>query len=170
VGEPADDLTPLLGPVPAGVPDPARRERAYRTTAGVLRRGRWVRRGWVGVMAAGLFAGGGVVGWVVKPTPTPEVVRVTVPEPPPSEPPPVIVPPVEPTPLTAEQLELRAELADEPAEAARLFREAGDKFLAARDFENAARCYRRHLHADPNARTPSTSDSWLLMTLKLPNQ
>lgn len=112
-----------------------------------------------------LFVGGGVCGWLVKPT------QATVVKSPSSkaEPSPVSTPPPESDPLSAEKLELRAELADDPAEAARLYRTAGDRFLSDRDYENAARCYRRHLSvADAESQKVSASDSWMLTTMKVP--
>lgn len=113
--------------------------------------------------AVAVFAVGGVVGWVVKPT----AAAVVVPPPVPAEP---IAPvPSEVEPLTAERLELNAELADDPTESARLYREAGDRFLTDRDYENAARCYRRHLAvADADTQKVRTSDSWMLHTMKVP--
>jgi len=131
----------------------------------LLRRGRVLRRLGVGLAAVGVFASGGVVGWFAKPTP-PKVVLISR-EPVTEHPAPT--PPTEPAePLTAERLELNAELADDPSDAARLFREAGDRFLSDRDYENAARCYRRHLAvADAEGRKASASDSWMLLTMKV---
>ena len=53
-------------------------------------------------------------------------------------------------------------------EAAALYREAGDRFLADRnDSPQAARCYRLHLmRAGPDALTVTADDSWLLIALK----
>ncbi len=157
-----DDFTDLLRP-PSGDPDPTRTAETLAATLRVRRRSLLFRRaGWV-AGAVGLFAAGGAVGWVLKPTPS-AVVPVALQTA--AEPAPTVA---ESLPLSAEQLELQAELADDPAIAARLFREAGDRFLTAdRDYENAARCYRRHLSAHPDAKKVATSDSWLLLTLKLP--
>lgn len=159
------DPTDALGAVPAGKPDAARREATLKATTRLLRRGRVLRRLGVGLAAVGVFASGGVVGWFAKPTP-PKVVVISR-EPVTEHPAPT--PPTEPAePLTAERLELNAELADDPSDAARLFREAGDRFLSDRDYENAARCYRRHLAvADAEGRKASASDSWLLLTMKV---
>jgi hypothetical protein len=156
-----DDLTPLLVP-PSATPDPIRRQARLRKTAGVIRRRRWVRRGVIGVAAVALFAAGGVVGWVAKPTPVvPPLVVPPEPETPVAPPPPA-------EPQSAEKLELLAELADDPTTAARLYREAGDRFLTDRDYENAARCYRRHLSvADADTQRVNSSDSWMLHTMKV---
>jgi hypothetical protein len=163
--EPPEDLAPLLGPVPPVAPDPVRREHTLRATTNALRRGRTVRGGVLVFGAAVLFLAGGVAGWLAKPTPA----VVELPAPPASVPAAESARPVEVEPPTAERLELRAELADDPADAARLYREAGDRFLTARDYENAARCYRRHLGvADAEALKVSASDSWMLHTMKRP--
>jgi hypothetical protein len=160
------DPTDALGVVPAGTPDVARREATLKATVGVIRRGKPLRRLGAGLLAVGVFTSGGVVGWFAKPT-QPSVVVIS-PEPVTEHPAPA--PPSEPAePLTAERLELNAELADDPADAARLFRQAGDRFLTDRDYENAARCYRRHLAvADADGRKVSASDSWMLLTMKVP--
>lgn len=161
----ADDLADVFASVPLSAPDPTRQESTFRATAGVLRRARGFRRGVAGLGAVAIFAAGGAVGWLAKPTPphVPIVSPVPAPAPPPT------TPTAPPEPLTAERLELLAELADEPSEAARLYREAGDRFLTDRDYENAARCYRRHLSAaDADGRQLSASDSWMLQTMKTP--
>jgi hypothetical protein len=51
---------------------------------------------------------------------------------------------------------------------ARLFRQAGDKYLAqGTDIASATRCYANHLaEAGPEALAVTTDDSWLLMRLK----
>ena len=71
-------------------------------------------------------------------------------------------------PLTAAKLELNAELQDDAATAAKLYRQAGDRYLAdEQDYANAARCYRLFLArgGDP-ALAPEPGDSWLLTSLK----
>jgi hypothetical protein len=164
VSEPPDDLAGLLGPPPGSSDDPCRRARTFAATTRTLRRRRALRQLAFVAGAIGLFAAGGGVGWVVKPTPPAEVVVAR-----PATPQPVAPLPVEAEPLTAERLELQGELADDPNDAARLYREAGDRFLTARDYENAARCYRRHLAvADADARKASAADSWMLHTMKTP--
>lgn len=71
-------------------------------------------------------------------------------------------------PDTASQAELLAEQSDDRAEAGRLYRLAGDRFLNdAQDYRNAARCYRLYLdRAGEGALTPSAADTWLLTSLK----
>ena len=71
-------------------------------------------------------------------------------------------------PDTASQAELLAEQSDDRAEAGRLYRLAGDRFLNdAQDYRNAARCYRLYLdRAGEGALTPSATDTWLLTSLK----
>jgi hypothetical protein len=73
-----------------------------------------------------------------------------------------------PDPPTAAAAELRAELADDPTEAARLYRMAGDKYLGDRaDYANATRCYRLYLiRAGDAGLTPEPTDTWLLTSLK----
>lgn len=167
MNEPADDLDGLLGNPPVSSHDPGRRATTLAATSRVLHRERQFRRVLVAAGVIAAFGAGGVCGWWAKPSPA-TVVVVTPPEPVAS--PSNSSPAVAVESLTPEQLEVRAELAEDPAEAARLFREAGDRFLTARrDYENAARCYRRHLAvADDDARKASSSDSWMLHTMKDP--
>ena len=170
-----DDLDRLLGPPPGGADDRLKVAILRRTTRAVGRR-RWVRMAGKLTAAAGLFAAGVGVGWTGKAdrvafehqwleesAPPPEVVAVPVfvPVAPPS------LPVVENPYLTADRLEQQAELAG-PAEAARLYRLAGDTYLtAAAEPGQAARCYKLHLrHAGPAALAVEPADSWLLMSLK----
>jgi hypothetical protein len=161
-----DDLLPLLAPHPGGELNPAA---LLTATTSVLRRRALVRRAakFGGVLL--VFALGGVGGWLVKPTPEREVVTVIEPMPVavvvplrPADPEPTDAPP------SAGALELLAEQADTPAEAAKLYRAAGDRFLKdAGDYEQAVRCYRLYFrHAGNDARTVTADDSWLLMSLK----
>ena len=63
--------------------------------------------------------------------------------------------------------ELQAEQMDDPAEAAKLYRAAGDRFLDREDYRNATRCYRLFLaRAGDNGLSPEKGDSWLLTSLK----
>ncbi len=67
----------------------------------------------------------------------------------------------------ATQAELRAEQADDRAEAARLYRQAGNAFLRDQDYANATRCYRLYLaRSGDTALSLDTDDSWLLVSLK----
>ena len=164
-----DDLLPLLSPRPAGAVGD--RAAILAATAGVLRR-RWRFRQLV--KAAGfllVFTGGGAAGWLVKPTPEREVVAVTVTE---TTAVAVVVPlrPAAPepadTPPSPGTLELLAEQAGTPADAAKLDRAAGDRYLTdGGDYEQAVRCYRLYFrHAGDDGTSVSTDDSWLLMSLK----
>jgi len=157
-----DDLAGLLAPRPGGSPNPAA---LLAVTAGVLRRRARLRRAARGVGVSLVFALGGVAGWVLKPSPEPRVVTVVE-----VAPAPVAQPVAAPAdrPMSATELELLAEQADTPAEAANLYRAAGDRFLKdAGDYEQAVRCYRLYFrHAGAEARTVSADDSWLLMSLK----
>ena len=162
-----DDLDRLLGP-PAGDPNPDLREVIRRRTGRGVRRRRWVRVGGNVLTAVGLFVAGLAVGSARVPAPPdpppPEVIAVPVlvPVRPPAPPPP------ENPYLTADRLEQDAERTDDRAEAARLYRLAGDKYLTdAAEPGQAARCYRLHLrYAGPAGRTVEPADSWLLMSLK----
>jgi hypothetical protein len=77
-------------------------------------------------------------------------------------------PPSPPRVLSPAELELEAEKATVRAESARLFREAGDRFLRDQaDYRGALRCYRNFLNeADPADRAVSADDTWLLTSLK----
>jgi hypothetical protein len=166
----ADDLDELLGPKP-GPDNAALRAAILRRTGRAIRLRPGARRAKLAAAAAVLLAAGGAAGWLIKPAPTltpPEKEFVAVPVA-------VAVPPAEPAPpapaesVTAEQLELRAEQADDRATAAALYRQAGDRYLADRnDSAQAARCYRLFLmHAGKGGLAVSPDDSWLLIALKL---
>ena len=158
-----DDLDFLSVPPPAG--DPALRDRLRGRTAGVVRRRTWLHRFGRASVVLVAFAGGvAVQRFAVGPEVRELVVTVEVPaavEAP--APPPVAVPE-----RTPGELELLAEQADDPAEAARLFRSAGDRYLKDRDDLRAAlRCYRNFLDAAGDADlSASPADTWLLASLK----
>lgn len=170
MSEESDDLSSLLTPRPGPGPGPAA---LLAATTGVLRRRAFVRRCARVAGVALVFVLGGAAGWVLKPTQGPEVVTVTVtvtvyqpvavvlpapvPEPSPAD-----------TPVSPTALELLAEQADTPAEVARLYRAAGDRYLAdAGDHAQAVRCYRLYFrHAGDAGTSDSAGDSWLLKTLK----
>lgn len=168
------DPTDLLAPPPPTPPDPARQMELLRLTARHLPRPRpWRRIG----AAGALLAAGIVVGWMAKPEPAARVERVEVPvevrievpvrvEVPAPSSGPVAAKSAPPTP---ERLELDAELATDAAESARLYRAAGDAFLAPRgDYAEAARCYRLSLRtAAPAERRVTAADSWLLARMKV---
>ena len=167
-----DDLLPLLRPTGrAGGVSPLLPAALLEATTGILRRRRRFRQAAKAASILLVFAGGGAAGWLLKPTPEREVVTVTrtettavavvVPlrsaEPEPSD-----------TPPSPGALELLAEQAGTPAEAAKLYRAAGDRYLTdGGDYEQAVRCYRLYFrHAGDDGASVSTDDSWLLMSLK----
>jgi hypothetical protein len=178
--DPRDELDELLAPPSAVRASPDLRDAVLHRTERVLARARLLRR----VTTAGLFAlvfvGGGAAGWVAKPEPVrvepvptaAEVVTVPVVVPVPAEPPALHLPvppsPMRTEPETAGQAELLAEQADDPGEAARLYRLAGDKYLNdSQDFQNSARCYRLYVaRAGDSGMSPEPADTWLLTSIK----
>jgi hypothetical protein len=186
--DPDDDLDALLSPRPT--PGPAaelreqlrertgwqlvwlRRARRVRTLAACAAAAAAVLLGGRAVYDAGVRNGLARAPRVEPPVqpffraeqPEPVVVVVPVPVPPPDASRPA--PPAEV--VTAPQAELKAELADDPAEATRLYRLAGDKYLAdLQDYRNAARCYRLFLtRAGDTGLSPDPADTWLLTSLK----
>jgi hypothetical protein len=171
-----DDLGEFLTPKPAQ-PSSELREKLLRRTESRLVRQRWVDRGIrIGVIAA-IFLVGGLTGWLIRlpfspATPEvaePEVVFIPVP----------VVLPVDQTEnsstvrneaiqiLSGSHSELQAEQADDPRDAARLYKLAGDAFLREQDYSNATRCYRIHLlQGGDTALSLTPEDSWLLTSLK----
>jgi hypothetical protein len=111
------------------------------------------------------FAAGAATTFL-RPAPEAQTVYVEVPAAPaadaPGSPPPVV------RALSPAELELEAEKASAKAESARLFREAGDRYLRDyADYRAALRCYRNFLdEADADALTVSPDDTWLLTSLK----
>jgi hypothetical protein len=147
-------------------------------TAGVLARTvrrvrlhRWRRRATGVAVCLACFG----LGWAttyLRPTPVPEVVYVPSPVPPVAGVPDPPAPPKDDTPparpVSPADLELLAEQTAEKAEAARRFREAGDRYLREfADYRAALRCYRNFLdEADPADRAVAPDDTWLLTSLK----
>ena len=163
------DIAELLNPEQPPL-DPARRAELLALTTRKLSDRRF-KPGRTLLPLATLTAGL-VIGYLVQPTPEVRIERVEVPvevrvEVPVSMPEPVAV--ATPEPPTPERLELAAELADDRAESARLYRAAGDLFLEPRrDYAQAARCYRISLEATPPAnRWVSATDTWLLAQMKV---
>jgi hypothetical protein len=166
------DTDDLLTPQPGG-PSPALREDLLRRTERVLRRAVWLGRAWKAAAVALVFILGGAAGWFARPE-RERVVEVT------GETRVVVVPVILPLPasgsaapaspqqpLSASEAELRAEQADDRAEAAKLYRVAGDAFLRDQDYPNATRCYRLFLvRAGDGGLSPEPDDSWLLTSLK----
>jgi hypothetical protein len=121
---------------------------------------------------AAVFLIGGAAGWLARPERqrvvevAGETRTVVVPVPVP-----VLLPPPDPgspgTLLAASEAELRAEQANEPAEAAKFYRAAGDAFLRDQDYTNATRCYHLYLaRGGDSALSFNRDDSWLLTSLK----
>ena len=119
----------------------------------------------VGLCLACFAAGVGIA--LLRPAPDPVIVYVPVREESPPVEPKEESPPPRTVVLSAAELELEAEKALGKAESARLFREAGDRYLRDyADYRAALRCYRNALDADPDALTISPDDTWLLTSLK----
>jgi hypothetical protein len=167
--EPHDDLAPLLDPRPV-TDSPALCDLLLRQTERYLTRTRWVGRGMRAALVAGIFAAGGVAGWLSRTPSPPASVHeyVTIP---------VAVPILVPAgvesgdalvaPPTASSAELQAEQQDDPVAQGRLYRQAGDAFLRQQDYSNATRCYRLYLaRAGAGALELDSADSWLLVSLK----
>ena len=127
---------------------------------------------------AGVFAAGGLSGWLAKPevpvrhlvatmdVAPPEAVIVLVPVAYPADNPAYAVGLT--LPPSADSLEQSAELADDPALAAEWYRKAGDVYLGRlEDYANAARCYRLSVgRLGDGGLSPAAGDSWLLISVK----
>ena len=170
--DPPDDLAEALAPRP-GQPSPELRDALFRATERQLARDRWLRRAARAAAVAAVFLVGGVTGWLARPERTKLVevagdvvaVPLVVPVPIPSME--VHTPGSTGTLLAASRAELRAEQADDRAEAAKLYRQAGDAFLRDQDYANATRCYRLYLaRGGDTALSLGADDSWLLVSLK----
>lgn len=166
-----DDLAELLAPQP-GASRPGLREELLRRTERRLMWNRWVRRGTRAAAVAAVFVVGGLAGWfartpVVSAPGLPEVQVLVVPVAVPVIVPAEVSTPEPAAPLSAASAELQAEQTDDLAEAAKLYRLAGDTFLRDEDYPNATRCYRLFLiRAGDNGLSPEVNDSWLLTSLK----
>ena len=150
----------LLQPVPVA-PGTELRDALRTRTGRRVRFRRRLRQVRMGVTLAAVFAAGLVVrGWLDSPAPHGPALVVQVVAPPAQPPAPPYVSPA--------QLELEAEQMTTGAEAARRFREAGDRYLAELgDLRAALRCYRNFLdEAEPADRAMSATDNWLLVSLK----
>ncbi|HVK10105.1 MAG TPA: hypothetical protein VM597_15155 [Gemmataceae bacterium] len=152
-----DLLTPHEVPPPPGF----REGLADRTARLVRTRARFRAAGRLVLPVVGFLAGLGVA-WI-QPTPGPRVEYVTVEV---EVPIPVAVPP--PSPPSPAELELRAEQLTVKAESARVYREAGDRYLREwADHRAALRCYRNFLDmAGPGDLAAAREDTWLLTSLK----
>ena len=162
-----DDLEQWLAPLPPGANEPSPQELFVRTHASLRGRVRlqWIGRALAALVCLGIGYG---LGFSTAPTSTVIVAIAVPPIPVPVAPETVPQPKAEPPEPSAAQLEMRAELSDDPAEVAALFRQAGDKYLEIeRDYPRATRCYRLHLLAlnQPNPAL-QPDDTWLLASLK----
>ncbi len=163
---PDDELEQLLAPRSANGTEPTAHG-LFTQTHGIVRRPvrlRWLSRGLFTVACLTLGYG---LGFVSAPTKT--VVMMVDSPAPILEVPPQPIPTESATPEpTAAQLELQAELSDDPQEVAALFRKAGDKYLNVdRDYPRATRSYRMYLQALHEPNPPlQADDSWLLANLK----
>lgn len=172
--DPPDDLADLLAPRPGG-PSPTARDALLRHTERWLARASWLRRGVRAAAVVGVFAAGGVAGWLARApvvdgpgSPAPVIEVIAVPVVVPVIPPPIADAPSTPVPTpSATAAEQLAEQADDAKTAARHYRQAGDTYLREQDYPNATRCYRLYLAriGDPGLALDS-NDSWLLVSLK----
>jgi hypothetical protein len=159
----------LLTPQPVPAND-ALKAAVLARTARRVRRPTWCRR----AVGAGAGLACFALGWMttyLRPVPAPQVVYVEVLRPPVADAPGSPLPSKEEPPapkLSPAELELAAEQAPEKAEAARRFREAGDRYLREfADYRAALRCYRNFLdEAAPPDRAVAPDDTWLLISLK----
>jgi hypothetical protein len=146
--------------------DPALRTRILGDTNRVLRRRVWGRRiARTGAMAA-YFAAGVVTLAITRPTPDPVVINVIRVEKVLVEPP--VQQSTEPIGPLAREMERDAEQLAR-AEAAKRFRQAGDRYFADEgNYDAALRCYRNYLDAaGPEELVPAPADdNWLLLALK----
>ena len=155
----------LLEPKPIVPNDRFKAELLARTSRRV-RSARWQRRA-SGVAACLACFGLGWATTYLRPVSEPVTVYVEAPAPVADAPGSLEPAPVVKTRSPAE-LELEAEQIGVKAEAARRFREAGDRYLREQaDYVAALRCYRNFLdEADPADRAVSADDTWLLTSLK----
>jgi hypothetical protein len=156
----------LLTPKPATGNEQLRAELLSRTTQRVRFAGRARTAARVGACLACFSAGAATT--YLRPAPEPRTVYVEIPAAPVADAPRSPEAPPAARVLSPAELELEAEKAVVKAESARLFREAGDRYLRDHaDYRAALRCYRNFLdEADPDARTISADDTWLLTSLK----
>ncbi len=152
---PTDPLEDLLAP-PTAASDDSFRRNVLAQTVRVLRR----RRIWRGLLrAAGLvfcYGAGLLTMYVLRPAPQPA-------------PQPAVVAPAPTAPAAAPSaLAQEWDAVDNPDRADKLYRAAGDRYLAQESDPRAAvRCYGNALSARPAADlTIEPGDSWLLMAIK----
>ncbi|MGL4424251.1 MAG: hypothetical protein ACRCZF_26585 [Gemmataceae bacterium] len=156
-----EQLDELLTPSPAAIDS---REAIFARTLPQLRTvpGSWRQP----LIGSCLLLMGFGIGWLMKPVPPPpppERIIETVIEK-------VLVPQSVPEPVaerTPDQWELQAEMATDRVQSAKLYQQAGDAYLQARQIESAIRCYRLYLaEAGPAGEVMGNDDSWLLASIK----
>lgn len=153
-----DDLLPLLQPRTKGsLPSADVFERTYQ----VIRFRSCVRRVAKIAVITAIFLSGIGIGWLVKPAPAQPVIENTPPSPS------IVIPGDEPVyaALSADQLEQKAELADDPLVVAKFYKLAGDLYFQKKQFDEASRCYRLHVLKSRDTNLAS-DDSWLLCSVK----
>lgn len=152
-----DELLPLL--TPHGGPNVT--DDAFARSLRVLQsRARFQRV----IKASALVAvlGLGIaIGWFAKPTPVVEPVK----------PPDAIEEATQDgsspyVALTPDQIEQKAELADDRGEAGKYYKLAGDAYLARQRYDEAARCYRLFVNMSRETDL-AKDDSWLLCSVKI---
>lgn len=155
-----DDLLPLLKPHDG----PAANEALFAETMRILQRRAWLRRIARACGLVAVFALGIAIGWFAKPMPVGEPVK-----------PPVVVDEAPPdvsstyVALTPDQIEQKAELADDRGEAGKYYKLAGDAYLARQRYDEAARCYRLFVNMSRETDL-AKDDSWLLSSVKITSQ
>jgi hypothetical protein len=159
--DPPDPFDDLLAAPRAARDVEVLRQKVLAETNRVLRRRRRVRQfaraaGLAACVALALFG----ARWLIAPAPPVPSAVAERPSPPESRP--TLADPD----LSPVALEWRA--FDSPGRQAELFRQAGDRYLAAgEDLQAALRCYGNALDAgSEDDQKPAASDSWLLMAIK----
>ena len=104
------------------------------------------------------------IGWFAKPTPAvePSKAPVAIEEAPPDGSSTYVA-------LTPDQIEQKAELADDRGEAGKYYKLAGDAYLARQRYDEAARCYRLFVNLSRETDL-GKDDSWLLCSVKITSQ
>jgi len=167
--KPDDAVESFLQSRPPVAQNASLEEQLLAQTTRVLRRRRVLRRARMATIFAGVFLAGAASAWLVKPAPMP---------PEPADQPSHAAPAVkeDAPPQSAKDNGKPAASAwaeewrafDARADRTRLFREAGDRYLAeSQDVEAALRCYTQALDAGgDDALAVAPQDSWLLIALK----
>ena len=152
-----DDLMMFLKPHTA----PTRTDDVFVSSLRVLQSRARFRRVIKASALVAIMGLGIAIGWFAKPTPAVEQVK-----------PPVAIEETSQdgsstyVALTPDQIEQKAELADDRGEAGKYYKLAGDAYLARQRYDEAARCYR--LFVNMSRETDLVKDdSWLLCSVKI---